>query len=94
MTLLNFCNITYEHIDFIIDENPLKQGLYTPGSHILVRSLTDLNKLHKNCVILITAWNFYKEIKNKIKNKLSEINNTSNITLLNIDSLEEEVLSG
>lgn len=96
MTLLNFCNITNEYIDFMIDENPLKQGLYTPGSQILVCSLTNLTKIlsdeSKESVILITAWNFYQEIKEKIQNKLKEIEYTSKLILLNVNSLQEEML--
>jgi len=93
MTLLNFCNITNEYIDFMIDENPLKQNLYTPGSQILVQSLSNVSYLSQECVILITAWNFYKEIKEKIECKLKQIKNTSKIILLNIESLEEEIIS-
>ena len=92
MTLLNFCDITNEHIDFMIDENPLKQGLYTPGSNILVCSISNLNRISKECVILITAWNFYREIKEKIEGTLKEMDNKFKVTLLNIDSLEEEII--
>lgn len=49
--------------------------------------------LSQECVILITAWNFYKEIKEKIECKLKQIKNTSKITLLNINSLQEEIIS-
>jgi hypothetical protein len=92
MTLLNFCNITNKHVDFMIDENPLKQGLYTPGSNILVHSISNLNNINKDCVILITAWNFYNEIKEKIQYKLKELDCKFKVTLLNIDSLQEETM--
>ncbi len=96
MTVLNFCNINYEYIDFMIDENPLKNELYTPGSNIIVKPISALNNIQENTVIIITAWNFYDEIKEKIIKqikKINEINKTNySITLLNIDSLKEELI--
>ena len=90
MTVINFCNLNNKYIDFMIDENPLKQNLFTPGSNILVCSLDSLKDISKNCVILITAWNFYKEIKEKIELKLKELSVKYDVSLLNIDTLEEE----
>jgi nucleoside-diphosphate-sugar epimerase/2-polyprenyl-3-methyl-5-hydroxy-6-metoxy-1,4-benzoquinol methylase len=90
MTVINFCNLNNKYIDFMIDENPLKQNLFTPGSNILVCSLDSLKDISKNCVILITAWNFYKEIKEKIELKLKELSIMYEVSLLNIDTLEEE----
>lgn len=90
MTVINFCNLNNKYIDFMIDENPLKQNLFTPGSNIIVCSLDSLKDISKNCVILITAWNFYKEIKEKIELKLKELSIMYEVSLLNIDTLEEE----
>lgn len=90
MTVFNFCGLTNEYIDFMIDESPLKQGLFTPGSNILVCPISSLKDIIGECVILVTAWNFYTEIKEKIKSKLEEYNIDYPITLLNIDTLEEE----
>jgi len=91
MTIFNYCNITNKHIDFIIDENELKQGLYTPGSNIIICSINELKRINQKCIILITAWNFYEEIKSKIIVALKEFN-SNNITLLNINSLDEEII--
>ena len=44
-------------IDFIVDDNPLKQGLYTPMTHIPVLSTKALYEL-KPDYVLILAWNF------------------------------------
>ncbi len=65
-TLLNFCNIGNDFIDYIVDENPLKTGLYTPGTHIPVVSPEMLDKKSPD-YILILAWNFTEEILNKTK---------------------------
>jgi len=64
-TLLNFCN---ESPDFIIDENPLKQGLYTPGSSVLIRGMDLLDNYKNQSICFIPlAWNFHTEMKAKIK---------------------------
>lgn len=68
-TLLNFCKINHKYIDYIIDKNPLKHNLYTPGTNILIKDLTRSNKdlLKKNMVLL--AWNFKDEILKVLKKK-------------------------
>jgi len=92
MTVLNFCGLTSEFIDFMIDESPYKESLYTPGSNILVCPISGLKKIEKECVIMITAWNFYDEIKSKIQKYVVSNNIPFSITLLNIDNLTEEIV--
>ena len=65
-TLLNFCQIGNESIDYIVEDNPLKIGLFTPGTHIPVVSPEFLDK-KKPDYILILAWNFANEILGKTK---------------------------
>jgi nucleoside-diphosphate-sugar epimerase/2-polyprenyl-3-methyl-5-hydroxy-6-metoxy-1,4-benzoquinol methylase len=93
MTVFNFCGLNNEYIDFMIDESVLKQNLFTPGSNIIVCPISNLKDISRECVIIITAWNFYYEIKNKIKDKLKEYNIKCSVTLLNINSLEEDVIN-
>jgi SAM-dependent methyltransferase len=67
MTLLNFGNIT---LDFIIDDNPLKQGRFSPGMHIPVVAIDMLDECSDlNVAFVPLAWNFFDEIKRKIKTK-------------------------
>ena len=67
MTLLNYGNLS---LDFIIDDNPLKQGRYSPGMHIPVVSIDELSKYEQqNIAFVPLAWNFFNEIKGKIKSK-------------------------
>jgi len=70
-TLLNFGEID---LDYIVDDNPLKQGLYTPGRKIKIVSLDDLVKLagSKPIVWVPLSWNFFNEIRERIKNKYHE----------------------
>lgn len=65
-TLLNAANIV---LDFIIDDNPLKQGLYTPGMRIPIFSSEKLKEYAEadNLVFVPLAWNFFDEIKTKIE---------------------------
>ena len=66
MTLLNFAEVD---LDIIIDDNPLKQGLLTPGRNIRIDSIDVLKKYNYSDKILFVplAWNFYKEIRERIK---------------------------
>jgi len=67
MTLLNFGNIS---LDFIIDDNPLKQGRYSPGMRIPVVGIDMLDQCKDlNIAFVPLAWNFFDEIKSKIKSK-------------------------
>ena len=64
-TLLNYCCLNHTQISFVIDNNPLKQGLLTPGSHIPIRSYADGLRLIREehpPAILLLAWNFKDEI--------------------------------
>lgn len=65
-TLLNFGSID---LDFIIDDNPLKQNLLTPGRNIKITSSGVLSEIGKDTKIAFVplAWNFYPEIKSRIK---------------------------
>ncbi|MBW2977068.1 class I SAM-dependent methyltransferase [Candidatus Woesearchaeota archaeon] len=65
-TLLNFCNIGKDYINYIVDDNPLKIDLYTPGTHIPVVSSEILDKQTPDYV-LVLAWNFAEEILAKTR---------------------------
>jgi len=63
-TLLNFCNIGKEYIDYIVDDTPLKQNLYTPGTHIPVVSQATLQEGKTPDYILILACEILAKTKN------------------------------
>ena len=66
-TLINFGNI---YLDYIIDDNPMKQGLFAPGSNIPVVPIDMLDQCDDLKVAFVPlAWNFFKEIQGKIKAK-------------------------
>jgi SAM-dependent methyltransferase len=61
-TLLNFCGIGPELIPVIADLNPLKQGKYTAGTHIPIKSPEAVMQGRPDTVVLL-GWNFAKEVK-------------------------------
>lgn len=67
-TLLNYCGIGTKQILTIADQNPLKQGLYTAGTHIQIKSPDDVMKKNPH-VVVILAWNFKNEIMKILKDK-------------------------
>jgi SAM-dependent methyltransferase len=63
-TLLNFGRI---RLDCIVDDNPLKQGLLTPGMNIPIIPIQDIATKPHPMVIVVLAWNFFDEIRKKTK---------------------------
>jgi SAM-dependent methyltransferase len=60
-TLLNYCGIGTDFLDFTVDRNPYKQGKYTPGMHIPIRHPDALLAARPD-YILILPWNLKDEI--------------------------------
>ena len=70
MTVLNFANL---ELDFIIDDNPLKQGKFAPGVHTPIVSIDELKKYENVPMVFIPlAWNFFAEIKQRIQQVRAE----------------------
>ena len=62
-TFLNFANIT---LDYIIDDNPLKQGLLTPGMDIPIYDSSILMSEDPDKLVVVPlAWNFFDEIRQR-----------------------------
>ncbi len=66
-TILNYCNINSDYIDFICDTTKEKIGKYSPGMHIPIKDMNYFHNNYTNCVYLF-AWNHKEEILNKEKN--------------------------
>ncbi len=64
-TILNFYGLTANDIDYVVDDNPLKQNYLTPGVKIPIRPSSELEKQPVD-IIVIFAWNFAREILKKI----------------------------
>ncbi|MCM0083329.1 class I SAM-dependent methyltransferase [Geomonas sp. Red32] len=60
-TLLNYCGIRTDFIDFTVDRNPYKQGKFLPGTHIPILH-PDRIREAKPDYLFILPWNFKEEI--------------------------------
>lgn len=64
-TLLNYFKIGPKILDYIVDDSKYKQGLYTPGTHIVVVPFDKIAQT-KPDYVLILAWNFAQPLMNKL----------------------------
>ena len=66
-TVLNYCGIGPDLVDYICDTTPIKQGKFTPGSHIPVKAYSEFQNDYPDYALLL-AWNHEAEIRNKETN--------------------------
>ena len=64
-TLLNYCGIKSDLIDFVVDANPHKQNKFLPASHIPVVNEAELKKARPDYIIIL-PWNLKKEITEQL----------------------------
>jgi len=67
-TLLNYCGIKNDIIDFVVDDSPHKQGKFLPGSHIPIASQEEFKRFKPDYIIIL-PWN----IKEPLCKKLSYV---------------------
>jgi len=60
-TLLNYCGIGPDFLDFTVDRNPYKQGRFLPGTHVPIHAPEHLAR-EKPDYIFILPWNLKDEI--------------------------------
>jgi hypothetical protein len=60
-TLLNYCGIRTDLLDYTVDRSPHKQGRYTPGTHIPILSPDKIRETRPDYVLLL-PWNLQREI--------------------------------
>jgi SAM-dependent methyltransferase len=65
-TLLNYCGIRTDFLDFTVDANPYKQGKYTPGTRIPILQPERLRDARPDFV-LILPWNLKNEISEQAR---------------------------
>ncbi len=66
-TLLNYCGIRTDFIDYTVDRNPYKQGKYLPGTRIPIYDPAMINDTKPDYVFIL-PWNFKDEIINQLAN--------------------------
>ena len=64
-TLLNFCGVGTDLIEFVVDRSPEKQNTYLPGSHLFVHAPTKIAEV-KPDYVLILPWNLADEISQEM----------------------------
>jgi hypothetical protein len=60
-TLLNYCGIGTDFLEYTVDLNPHKQGSLLPGTHIPIRPVEALRETRPD-VVLILPWNLREEV--------------------------------
>jgi SAM-dependent methyltransferase len=60
-TLLNYCGVRTDFLDYTVDRNPYKHGKFLPGTHIPIYPPERIKQTHPDYV-LILPWNFKDEI--------------------------------
>ncbi|GAA6618009.1 methyltransferase domain-containing protein [Scytonema sp. NUACC26] len=64
-TLLNYCGIREDFIDYTVDRNPYKQGKFLPGTHIPIFHPDKIQET-KPDYLLILPWNLKNEIMSQM----------------------------
>lgn len=82
-TLLNYCGIKTDFIDYTVDRSPHKQGNYLPGSHIPIYAPERI-KQTKPDFVLILPWN----LKNEITKQMSYIKEWGGAFVIPIPKVE------
>lgn len=65
-TLMNFFGLKAEQIPIVIDDNPKKHGLLTPGARMEIQGISSLAGAKVDYLLLL-AWNFEKEIRGRCR---------------------------
>jgi hypothetical protein len=65
-TLLNYCGIGTDFLDFTVDRNPYKHGRYTPGMHIPIHPVSAIEEARPD-YLLILPWNLKQEIVGQMR---------------------------
>ena len=64
-TLLNYCGIRTDFLDYTVDRNPYKHGLFTPGTHIPIHPVERIAETRPDYV-LVLPWNLVDEISTQL----------------------------
>ena len=60
-TLLNYCGIRKDFLDYVVDRNPHKQGKFLPGTHIPIYHPDKIKETRPDYVIIL-PWNLKREV--------------------------------
>jgi hypothetical protein len=64
-TLLNYCGIRTDLLDYTVDRNPYKHGLFTPGTHIPIFAPEKIAETKPDYIVVL-PWNLIDEIASQL----------------------------
>ena len=64
-TLLNYCGIRTDFLDYVVDRNPYKHGRFTPGTQIPIFPPEKLDETKPDCIVIM-PWNLRNEIAEQL----------------------------
>lgn len=64
-TIMNFCGIDGRYLDYVVDDTPAKQGLYTPGTHLPIQAWAATEQPPTPDYVLAFVWSFIDEVTRK-----------------------------
>lgn len=64
-TMIQYCGITHDQLDYMLDDAPAKVGYYTPGSHFVIHPSKVLLADDAPDYVLVFAWSFFDEIRKR-----------------------------
>jgi hypothetical protein len=64
-TLLNYCGIRTDLLDYTVDRNPHRHGLYTPGTHIPIHAPERIAETRPDYIVVL-PWNLIDEISEQL----------------------------
>ena len=71
---MNFCGVDHKQISAVIDKNPLKHRMLTPGSKIpIISNEKCFRHLKQQKLILLLAWNFQDEVIEDLKKEFQQL---------------------
>ncbi|MBN2515983.1 MAG: methyltransferase domain-containing protein [Deltaproteobacteria bacterium] len=65
-TLINYCGVKKDLIEFVVDASPHKQGMYLPGSHIPIVNEEHIREARPDFVFIL-PWNIKEEIMQQLE---------------------------
>lgn len=83
-TALNYFGINNLHIDYIIEDNELKNGKFVPGVNIPIKN-KKFAEANLPQIVLVLAWNFFDAIKNNNSDLIKK-----GVTFINIKDLQDK----
>ena len=71
-TIMSYCGITADHLDYVVDDAPAKHGFYTPGNHLEIMPWDLAVAENAPDYVVLFAWSFFNEVVKRRAEYLSQ----------------------